>query len=163
MKIYICPGSYDPVTSGHADIITRAADHCDKLIIALGENSLKNTFFTLEERIAFLKKVFNGNEKIEIESYSGLTTEYARIKKATALVRGLRAVSDFEYEYQMAMLNRKLNLDVETLFFMASPEYSYISSGAVREFLRNDADITGLVPECIREDIIALSRKKMMK
>lgn len=163
MTTYICPGSYDPVTSGHVDIITRAMNQCDKLIIAVGANSLKNSFFTLDEKIMFLEKVFKGYDKIEIESFTGLTVNFAKEKNASALVRGLRAVSDFEYEYQMAMLNRKLQPDVETVFLMAGSDYSYISSGAVREFLKHNADITGLVPECIRQDIIELSNKKLMK
>lgn len=163
MATFVCPGSYDPVTRGHVDIIERALVHCDKLIVAVGDNSLKNSFFTLEEKIMLLKKVFDGNEKIEVESFTGLTEAFARKKKASALVRGLRALSDFEYEFQMALLNRKLNPDVETLFIMSSPDYCYISSGAVREFLRNNADISGMVPECIRQDIISLSNKKLMK
>ncbi|HBN83274.1 MAG TPA: pantetheine-phosphate adenylyltransferase [Clostridiales bacterium] len=163
MTTYVCPGSYDPVTSGHVDIIKRAMAHCDKLIIAVGDNSLKNSFFTLDEKIMFLKKVFKEYDKIEIESFTGLTVDFAEQKNASALVRGLRAVSDFEYEFQMAMLNKKLKPHVETIFMMANPDHSYISSGAVREFLKNNADITGLVPESIRQDMIALSNKKLMK
>ena len=163
MTTYVCPGSYDPVTSGHVDIIKRAMAHCDKLIIAVGDNSLKNSFFALDEKIMFLKKVFKEYDKIEIESFTGLTVDFAEQKNASALVRGLRAVSDFEYEFQMAMLNKKLKPHVETIFMMANPDHSYISSGAVREFLKNNADITGLVPERIRQDMIALSNKKLMK
>ncbi len=160
MATFVCPGSFDPITNGHYDIILRALVHCDNLIVAVGDNKAKKSFFTLEEKIMLLNKVFMDYKSIKIESFTGLTEEFARSKNATALVRGLRALSDFEFEFQMALLNRKLNPNLETLFIMTNADYSYISSAAVRELLLNNGDITGMVPDCIKNDIISLCEEK---
>ena len=153
MKICVYPGSFDPVTNGHIDIIDRASRLCDRLIVAVLINNSKNPVFTLEERVELLKCALKDKPKVEIESFSGLLVDFMNRKNATAIVKGLRAVSDFEYELQMAMLNKNLNPDIETLFMMTSINYSYLSSSAVRELARNGGKIDGLVPDCIKDTI----------
>ena len=154
LKICVYPGSFDPVTNGHMDIIKRAAKISDKLIVAVLVNNSKNPVFSLEERVDFLKRALEGYDNIEVESFSGLLVDFIKKKKANAIIKGLRAVSDFEYELQMALLNKTLDPDVETLFMMTSINYSYLSSSAVKEIARNGGNIGDLVPECIREDIL---------
>lgn len=159
MKIWICPGSFDPVTSGHLDIIKRAAKMCDKLIVAIGINDKKVPYFSLDERMQLLKNSVAGIQNIEVDAFSGLLIEYAKKKGAVAIVKGLRAVSDFEYEFQMALLNKRLDENIETIFLMTGINYSFLSSRAVRELASNGGDIKGLVPDEALEDIINKFKK----
>lgn len=153
MRIFVYPGSFDPVTNGHLDIIERAAKICDKLIVAVLVNRNKTPVFTLEERVAFLKEVLNGKPNIEIATFSGLLVDFMKKKGATTIIKGLRAVSDFEYEFQMALLNKNIDNNIETLFMMTGVNYSYLSSSAVRELACHGGNIKDLVPDIIIEKI----------
>lgn len=147
MKIAVYPGSFDPVTYGHVDIVERSLKLFDKVIIAVMHNPKKNYTFTVEERMEMLSQsLAQYKNHIEIDSFSGLTVEYAVSKKATALIRGLRAVSDFEYEYQMALLNRKLDRRVETIFLMTGLRWVFTSSSMIKEASAFGADIKSMVP-----------------
>lgn len=153
MRIGIYPGSFDPVTLGHLDIIKRSSDLVDKLYVAVITNKRKESLFTREERIDMLKKVTKDISNVEIESFDGLTVEYAEEKGANVMFRGLRAVTDFEYELQLAQTNHKLNPKVDTLFLITNVEYSYLSSSLVREIASYNGDISCFVPGSILEDI----------
>lgn len=149
MRIAIYPGSFDPVTHGHLDVITRAARLFDRVIIAVANNSAKQAMFTPEERVRLLRESVRGEEmegKLEITHFRGLLVEFARERGATAIIRGLRAVTDFEYEFQMALMNRKLSPDIETVFVAAREEYTYLSSRIIKEVARLGGDVTGMVP-----------------
>lgn len=150
----MCPGSFDPITNGHLDIIDRASKLCNKVIVAVLNNTNKKPVFTLEERLDFLTRVFEGRPNIEVDSFSGLLIEFMKKKKATVIIKGLRAVSDFEYEFQMALLNKNLDHDIETMFMMTNINYSYLSSSAVKELARFGGNIDGLVPDCIKDDVL---------
>ena len=152
-KTVICPGSFDPVTLGHVDIISRAAAMFDKVIVAVLINSSKKPSFTTEERIAFLEKVFEDFDNIEIRSFDGLLAEYAKNTGADAVVRGLRVMSDFEYEFQMSLTNKKLNPDLETIFLTSRAECMFLSSSIVKQIATINGDITNFVPECIHDEI----------
>lgn len=160
MKICVCPGSFDPITNGHVDIIERAAKMFDKVIVAVLVNKSKVPVFTLEERLQLINKVFEGRENIEVDSFSGLLIDFARMKGASVIIKGLRAVSDFEYEYQMALLNKNLDSDIETMFMMTNINYSFLSSSAVKELARLGGSIEGLVPDCIVDMVMEKFRKK---
>lgn len=153
MRIFVYPGSFDPVTNGHLDIIDRAAKICDKLVVAVLVNRSKTPVFSMEERISFLKEILAGRPNIQVLPFSGLLVDFMREQKATTVIKGLRAVSDFEYEFQMALLNKNLNPEIETLFMMTSINYSYLSSSAVRELACYGGNIRDLVPEAIVERI----------
>ena len=146
MRIGIYPGSFDPVTYGHLDIILRSAKMFDRLIIAVLKNNAKNPVFTVEERVELLKKVTKGIDHVTVESFDGLLADFAKQRNATTIVRGLRAVTDFEYELQIAQLNHKMNSDVDTIFLTTSLEYSYLSSSVVREIASYHGDISHFVP-----------------
>ncbi len=154
MKVAICPGSFDPVTCGHVDIITRAAAMFDKVIVVVMVNSNKQPLFTQEERVELLKRATASLPNVEVEAYGGMLAEYARQKQATAIVKGLRAVSDFEYEFQMALTNRKLNSSLETVFLTTNAEYLYLSSSLVKQMASLGGDIREFVPACIVKDIL---------
>ncbi|MCA1831331.1 MAG: pantetheine-phosphate adenylyltransferase [Actinobacteria bacterium] len=141
----IYPGTFDPVTNGHLDIIERAARHVARLVVAVSQNPSKTPLFSLEERIALAKEVTASIEHVEVDSFDGLLVEYAGRKGAKVLIKGLRAVSDFEYEMQMAQMNVRL-AEVETLFMVASPRHSFLSSSLVKEVARLGGDVEGLVP-----------------
>jgi len=153
LRIFVYPGSFDPVTYGHLDIIDRAEKICDKLIVAVLENRSKTPVFTVEERVSFLKDVLEDRADIEIATFSGLLVDFMKEKKATTIIKGLRAVSDFEYEFQMALLNKNLDSDIETLFMMTNIKYSYLSSSAVRELAGHGGNIKDLVPDIIIDRI----------
>ncbi len=153
MRIFVYPGSFDPVTNGHLDIIERAAKICDKLIVAVLINRNKSPVFTVEERVSFLKEVLDGKPNIEIATFSGLLVDFMKKKGANTIIKGLRAVSDFEYEFQMALLNKNLDDNIETLFMMTGINYSYLSSSAVRELASHRGNIRDLVPDIIIERI----------
>ncbi|NLC69405.1 MAG: pantetheine-phosphate adenylyltransferase [Clostridiaceae bacterium] len=153
MKICVYPGSFDPVTNGHIDIIHRSSRLCDKLVVAVGNNINKKYSFTLEERVELIRLALKDYPEVEVDSFSGLLVDFMRKKNARIIIKGLRAVSDFEYELQMALLNKNLDPNIETLFMMASTNYTYLSSSAVKELAINGGDIGGLVPDCIKERI----------
>lgn len=153
--ICVYPGSFDPVTNGHLDIILRSKHICEKLIVAVGTNENKKPVFTVEERIEFLRSSINGTSGIEITSFRGLLMDFVKKCNAGAVIKGLRAMSDFEFEFQMALLNKSLAPNIETLFMMTNINYSYLSSSAVKELARNGGSIEGLVPDCIRDRIQA--------
>ena len=153
MKVGVYPGSFDPVTIGHLDIIQRAEKLFDKLIVAVMVNPDKNYTFTMEERVELLKRATEGMDKVEITSFDGLLAEYAKMCSATAIVKGLRALSDFEYEFQMAMTNRKLNPELETVFLTTSAENMFLSSSMVRQIARFGGDISPFVPSALAEYI----------
>lgn len=160
MRIGIYPGSFDPVTLGHLDIILRASKLVDKLIIGVLVNGAKSPMFSMEERVELIRRVTAHLPNVEVEAYDGLLVEFARQKGAGILVRGLRAVTDFEYELQIAQTNHKLNPLVETVFLTTSVEYSYVSSSIVREVASYGGDISQFVPECIVEDIYQKAGRK---
>ncbi|MGI6778724.1 MAG: pantetheine-phosphate adenylyltransferase [Acetivibrionales bacterium] len=159
MKICVYPGSFDPVTNGHMDIIQRAAKICDKLVVAIGNNQSKKAAFSLDERIELLKCCLKDYPEVEVNSFTGLLIDFVNKMNANTIIKGLRAVSDFEYELQMALLNKHLDSNVETLFMMTNIKYSYLSSSAVRELARIGGDISGLVPECIKDRVVEKLRK----
>ena len=150
-RIAIYPGSFDPVTYGHVDLVRRATQIFDKVYIAVAANTHKSPMFSLEERLEMLKEATEGIPKIEIETFEGLVIEYARKKGAKVLLRGLRMVSDFEYEFQMALTNRRLGKDVETVFLMPSEEYSFLSSTLLKETGALGADLSTFVPKFIEK------------
>ncbi|HEY8422264.1 MAG TPA: pantetheine-phosphate adenylyltransferase [Thermoclostridium sp.] len=160
MRIFVYPGSFDPVTNGHLDIIDRAAKLCDKLIVAVLKNRSKTPVFTMEERVSFLEQVLDGRDNVEVIPFSGLLVDFMRQHNATTVIKGLRAVSDFEYEFQMALLNKNLDPDIETLFMMTNINYSYLSSSAVRELASYGGNIRDLVPEKIVDQIYKKFRTK---
>ena len=145
-RIAIFPGSFDPITLGHVDIIQRALPLFDKIIISVGSNSEKKYFFNLEKRIQWIKKVFIKNPKIEVKSYNKLTVEFAKDSNARFLIRGLRNISDFEFEKTMAHANSELNPSIESVFLLTKPKYSFITSTVVRDTIRNDGDYRKFVP-----------------
>lgn len=145
--IAVYPGSFDPVTNGHIDIIQRAAKLTDTLYVAVLTNPSKKPFFTVEERISLLEKVTEDIPNVKIEPFSGLLIDYAEKIGAKIIFRGLRAVSDYEYELQMALANKKLKGDTETLFMVANSKYSFLSSSLVKEIATFGGDLTGMVPD----------------
>ncbi len=152
--ICVYPGSFDPVTSGHLDIINRAAGICSRLVVAVGSNEGKRPAFSVEERIELIKCAVEGQAGIEVTSFSGLLVDFLRKVGSKTVIKGLRAMSDFEYEFQMALLNKNLDPGMETLFMMTSVNYSYLSSSAVKEIAKNGGNIDGLVPDCIKDRIV---------
>ncbi|SNR90573.1 Phosphopantetheine adenylyltransferase [Anaerovirgula multivorans] len=153
MKIGIYPGSFDPITNGHLDIIERASKLCDKVIVAVLQNPSKNPLFTLEERVYLIEEAVKPFKNITVDCFSGLLIDYAKKNDAKVIIKGLRAVSDFEYEFQMALMNRKLAPDVETIFLMTSSENSYLSSSLVKEVAKFGGCIEGLVPASTKKEI----------
>ena len=155
----IVPGSYDPVTNGHLDIIGRAASMFDSVVVAVARNYSKAPMFTAEERVEMLRSVCVEWPNVSIDAFEGLLVNYAFERNATVIIKGLRAVSDFEYELQMALMNRRLNRSVETVFLMTGPEHSYLSSSIVKEIARLGGTVEGLVPQRVEE----LLRAKLAK
>ena len=146
-KIAVYPGTFDPITNGHLDIVDRALDLFDKIIIAIAINPTKQPLFTLEERIEMIRQCYpDANSRVEIDPISGLLVEYARKRKAKTIVRGLRAVSDFDYEFQLALMNRRLEREVETIFLMSGFRWIYISSSIIKDAARHGGNIENLVP-----------------
>lgn len=152
--VLVYPGSFDPITNGHLDIITRAVSICDKLIIAVGSNESKKAAFSVEERIELIRRTLGDIQNVQVTGFTGLLANFTKSVGAKTVIKGLRAMSDFEYEFQMALLNKNLEPDMETLFMMTSVNYSYLSSSAVKEIAKNGGKIDGLVPDCIKEIII---------
>ncbi|WP_134700331.1 pantetheine-phosphate adenylyltransferase [Ammoniphilus sp. YIM 78166] len=156
MRIAVCPGSFDPVTKGHLDIIQRGAKIFDKVIVAVLINRNKSPLFTIEERVELLREVTSHLPNVEVDSFQGLLIDYLKEKKAQAIIKGLRAVSDFEYEMQMASINRLLEEDIETFFMMTNNQYSFLSSSIVKEVAKYEADVSSLVPPLVEK---ALKKK----
>ena len=154
MRIGVYPGSFDPPTLGHLNIIERASTLFDKLIVATMVNGSKKSAFTMEEKADFLRRMTPHLPNVEIDTFGGLLADYVAEKGACVIVKGLRAVSDFEYEFQMALANKKLNEGAETVFLMTDQNYLYLSSTIVRDIARHGGDISGFVSEEIREDIV---------
>ena len=148
-RVAIYPGSFDPITNGHLDIIKRSLGIFDKIIVGIAVNSRKQTLFTRAERLAITKSVFADEPRVDVDAFEGLTVEYARTRDACAVLRGLRAVADFEYELQMANMNRKLNDHLETVFMMTSEKSFFVSSQNVKEVARFGGDISELVPDTV--------------
>ena len=153
MKIGLYPGTFDPVTRGHLDIIRRASKIVDKLVIGVLTNQANHPWFSVEERKELIRKVTKDIPNVVVEDFDGLTVDFGRQINANVIVRGLRAITDFEYELQIAQINHKLNPDIDTIFFTTSVEYSYVSSSIVKEVITYDGDISGFVPEEIIDDI----------
>lgn len=154
-KSVICPGSFDPVTLGHLDIISRASKMFDHVIVAVLRNSAKErSSFTVEERIELLQEATKDLGNIEVVSFDGLLAEYAKKRNVTTIVKGLRAVSDFEYEFQMALTNKMLNPDLETVFLTTSAQNMYLSSSMVKQVASLGGDIKGFVPDCVLDKIV---------
>lgn len=155
LKTVVCPGSFDPVTLGHLDIIERSAKLFDKVIVVVMRNRSKNIgSFTVEERMDFLKRCTSHLQNVKIDKYDGLLTEYARKVRADAVVKGLRAISDFDDEFRQALANQRLNPDLETVFLTTSAQHMFLSSSVVKQVCELGGDITAFVPPQIREDII---------
>jgi pantetheine-phosphate adenylyltransferase len=148
-RVAIYPGSFDPLTNGHVDIITRGARLFDSIIVAILHNRDKSPLFSVQERADMAREVFAGEPKVVVSSFGGLLVDFAREQGAHVIVRGLRAVSDFEYEFQMALMNRRLVPELETVFMMPAESYTYISSRLIREVFALGGPITGLVPEVV--------------
>ena len=151
MSKVIYPGSFDPVTYGHLNIIERASKIFDEVIIAVFNNNSKEPLFTMDERVGLLKKSTSEIKGVKVDSFSGLTMQYVKSKNASAILRGLRAVSDFEGEFQMASMNRELDGDIETVFFMTDAKYAFLSSSVVKEVAQFNGDVSSLVPECVSD------------
>ncbi len=149
MKRYVFPGSFDPITLGHQDIILRALPMCDELIIAVGENLDKKYLYNLEERLGFISETYLNQNKVIVESFNGLTIDFCKKVQATAIIRGLRNPADFEFEKSVAQMNRRLS-GIETLFLLTAADYSYISSSMVREIINHKGDYSSLVPDAVK-------------
>ena len=150
-RVAVYPGSFDPLTNGHVDIILRGARLFDRIIVAILRNAEKNPLFSPEERISMALDVFREHPNVEVESFEGLLVDYAELRRASVIVRGLRAVSDFEFELQMALMNRRLGPDIETVFMMPAEQYTYVSSRLIKEVFALGGPVAGLVPEMVEE------------
>jgi len=159
MKIAVYPGSFDPVTEGHIDIIDRASKIFDLLYVAVISNPEKAPIFGMKERLSMLEESLSGKKNIKVDNFDGLLVDYAKKVKATSIVRGLRAVSDFDYEFQMALTNRRLDPDVETVFMMTDYKYSYLSSSLVKQVAALGGTVKGLVPPPVEKRLRALKKK----
>ena len=159
----IYPGSFDPVTFGHIDIIERAARICDELIVGVLQNKAKSPLFSVEERVTMLNEVTKNMKNVKIIPFEGLLIDFAKQMDAQVIVRGLRAITDFEYELQMSQTNRKLNSDVETLFLTTSLDYSYLSSTTVKEVASFQGDISQFVPEFVAEKVTKKIKERRSK
>jgi len=152
-KIAVCPGSFDPITNGHIDIINRSANIFDKVYVCILINSEKKSLFTVEEKIELIKDATSHIPNVVVDSFSGLLVDYAKKVNAQAIIRGLRAVSDFEYEMRITSMNRKLNEQLETFFIFTKSEYSFLSSSIVKEVAKYNGDISSLVPKRVEEEL----------
>ncbi|MEX2089740.1 MAG: pantetheine-phosphate adenylyltransferase [Bacteroidota bacterium] len=160
MKIAIYPGTFDPITNGHLDILERAVKLFDRVIITVAKNPSKKPLFDQEERYNLIRAAVKRYSNVEVDTFDGLLVEYAKKKHATALVRGLRAISDFEYELQMALMNRKLDSSLETVFLMPNEKYTYLNSSIVREIARLGGDVSGFVPDVALKALLRKLQKK---
>jgi len=152
-RIAIYPGTFDPVTNGHIDIAERGLRLFDKIVVAILHNPIKDTLFTVEERVEMLEISFNNYPNIEVDTFDGLLVDYASKRKSQAILRGMRAVSDFEYEFQLALMNRKLNREVQTVFLMTSLRWIFTSSSIIKEAARFGGDINSMVPSVVNQKL----------
>jgi pantetheine-phosphate adenylyltransferase len=159
-RIALYPGSFDPITNGHLDVMQRAATMFDRVIIAVAHDTEKQPAFSVPERVALIRASVRGMPRVSVEDFKGLLVKYARRKRVTAIVRGLRAVSDFEFEFQLALMNRKLEPRIETIFLMPKDEYTFISSRLVREIAELGGDVSDFVPPAVKQ---ALQKKSASK
>ena len=155
LRVAIYPGSFDPLTNGHVDIIERGARIFDSIIVAILANVEKKPLFTEKERVSIIRDVFKGQDNVQVETFEGLLVDYAQRKNASVLVRGLRAVSDFEYEFQMALMNRHLAPGLETVFMMPAEQYTYISSRLIKEVFMLGGEVKALVPPIVEDKLRA--------
>jgi pantetheine-phosphate adenylyltransferase len=155
VKRAIYAGSFDPITNGHLDVLARAAKVFDEVLIAVASNPEKKNLFTPEERVAFLKDAATGFRNVRVTRFHGLLVDFAKQEQACAIIRGLRALSDFDFEFQMALMNRRLEPALETLFLMPKEEYSYVSSRLVKEVARLGGNVGAIVPECVERALRA--------
>ncbi len=153
MKIAVLPGSFDPITTGHIDIVRRAKPLFDKIVVAVGVNSQKKYLFSLEKRLEWINEVFKDDDQVEAGFFEGLTVNYCKNIEARFLIRGLRNASDFDYEKTISQLNHIIGDDLETMFFISQPEYSHISSTIVREIIKGNGDVSAFVPDFIAKEI----------
>jgi len=149
-KIAVFPGSFDPITVGHESIIKRACQVFDKIIVAIGENSEKTSYFDIDKRIAWIEKVFASEPKVSVDKYTGLTVDYCKVINARFILRGLRTSADFEFERSIGQMNKKLHPEIETVFLLTAPEHTAINSSIVREILRHGGDASQFVPDVIK-------------
>ncbi len=154
MKLAIYPGSFDPITNGHLDIIERAARIFDRLVVAVAFNSAKQGLFSIEERVDFIRETVKDMPGVEVATFSGLLIDYAQERGAAAIIRGLRAVTDFDYEYAMHQMNQEMSPDIETLFLVASKEFSYLSSTIIKEFARYGRPVANFAPRVVSEALL---------
>jgi pantetheine-phosphate adenylyltransferase len=147
----VYPGSFDPLTNGHVDIITRGARLFDRIVVAILVNAEKSPLFSMDERVEILRDVFKPHPNVEVDTFNGLLVDYVERKKAQVIVRGLRAVSDFEFEFQMALMNQRLKPQIETVFMMPAEQYTYISSRLIKEVFALGGRVHGLVPELVEQ------------
>ena len=152
-RLAIFPGSFDPLTNGHVDLILRSAHLFERIVVAVLINAEKEPLFTTSERVEIIREVFREYPNVEVDSFAGLLVEYARQRRASAIVRGLRAVSDFEYEFQMALMNRHLEPTLETVFMMPAEQYTYLSSRLIKEVFRLGGEVRGLVPAQVEQSM----------
>ncbi len=153
-RIAVYPGSFDPVTHGHLDIIRRSQELFDLIIVAVNDNPSRDILFTGGERIRMVKEFIGDLSRVQVERFEGLLVDYAQAKGAGFIIRGLRALSDFEYEFQINLMNRRLNPHIETIYLMTSQEYSYLSSSIIKEIVRLGGSTSGLVPDSVREKLL---------
>lgn len=154
MRIAVCPGSFDPVTCGHLDIFERASKMFDVLIVAVFHNPNKKPLFSMDERVELLKDATSHIPNIKVDCFSGLLNEYVHSQNTNVILRGLRALSDFEYEFQRALLIKSVDNDIETVFIMTSSNYSFVSSSGIKELAKFGGSITGLVPQCVEQKVV---------
>ena len=160
MKLAVYPGSFDPLTNGHVDIIERGTHLFDRIIVAILVNVEKSPLFTMQERVDIVREVFKGRQNVEVDTFDGLLVDYVAKRKADVIVRGLRALSDFETEFQMALMNRRLSPDIETVFMMPAEQYTYISSRLIKEVFSLGGEVHGLVPGVVES---RLKEKQLRK
>ena len=160
MKLAVYPGSFDPLTNGHVDIIERGTHLFDKIVVAILVNVEKSPLFTMQERVEIVRDVFKGHPSVEVDTFDGLLVDYVTQRKADVIVRGLRALSDFETEFQMALMNRRLGPSIETVFMMPAEQYTYISSRLIKEVFSLGGQVRGLVPEIVESRLREKQRGK---
>jgi len=162
MKVAVYPGSFDPITNGHVDIVRRGCHIFDRVLVAVLCNTEKTPLFSVEERIAMIRSVFRGEPRVKVKDFSGLLVHFLRKEKTNVVVRGLRVVSDFEFEYQMALMNRRLDPEVETIFLTPKEELSYLSSRMVKQVHQLGGDVSGLVPSIVHRELeLKLPNRKL--